>query len=111
MLEKIGCLVISSPSISTLANGGTELDRPLDLMISEVKFPIARHIDLLRELPGCSQSTPIILLTTNPPAFDTIELAQLGVLGTLAKPIGFDQLKATLSSAFEFPPHEGQSDL
>lgn len=78
------------------------LQRPVDLVLSDVRMPQMDGMTLLQNLQKAAPQTPVIMLT----AYGTVESAvaamRLGARDYLLKPVQFDDVLLKISRALEF---------
>jgi two-component system response regulator PilR (NtrC family) len=78
------------------------LDRPLDIVLSDIRMPEMDGIALLGHLQKIAPQTPVIMLT----AFGTVESAvvamRAGAHDYLLKPVQFDDVLLKVQRAIEF---------
>ena len=86
------------------AGSGTEglqvfQNRPVDLVLSDVRMPEMDGIDLLARIKAMRPDLPVILLTAHGTITSAIEAMKLGAFDYLTKPFDRDRLKATVQKA------------
>jgi two-component system response regulator PilR (NtrC family) len=78
------------------------LERPVDLVVSDVRMPEMDGLTLLGQLQKIAPETPVIMLT----AFGTVESAvqalRGGAVDYLLKPVQFDDVLLKIKRALEF---------
>ena len=78
------------------------LQRPVDLVLSDIRMPEMDGLALLDALQQVAPQTPVIMMT----AFGTVESAvaamRAGAYDYLLKPVNFDDLLAKVSRALQF---------
>jgi DNA-binding NtrC family response regulator len=78
------------------------LERPVDLVISDIRMPEMDGIVLLSQLQKIAPQTPIIMMT----AYGTVESAiaalRAGAYDYLLKPVNFEDLLARVNRALQF---------
>lgn len=78
------------------------LQRPVDLVLSDVRMPQMDGLTLLQHLQKTAPETPVVMVT----AYGTVESAvaamRLGARDYLLKPVQFDDVLLKISRALEF---------
>lgn len=81
---------------------GVVLDRPVDLVLSDVRMPEMDGMTLLSHLQKIAPQTPVIVMT----AYGTVESAvaamRSGAYDYLLKPVNFDDVLLKVQRALEF---------
>ncbi len=75
-----------------------------DLLITDLTMPGMTGIELARRARVLDPRLPIILLSGYPPEMSDDELAGLGILCALMKPVTAEELRAAITTVFTAPP-------
>lgn len=73
-------------------------DKP-DLVITDLLMPVRNGFDLLREVKGISQYTPVIIVTASPSVTAAVECLKSGATDYLSKPVDYNELKRVVDEA------------
>jgi len=80
----------------------TLLDRPVDLVLSDIRMPEMDGMALLRLVQRTAPQTPMILITAYGTVSSAVNALQSGAMDYLLKPVQFDDLLAKVRKALEF---------
>ena len=78
------------------------LDRPVDLVLSDIRMPEMDGMVLLRHVQRTAPQTPMILITAYGTVSSAVNALQSGAMDYLLKPVQFDDLLAKVRKALEF---------
>ncbi|MHC4141422.1 MAG: sigma-54-dependent transcriptional regulator, partial [Planctomycetota bacterium] len=89
------------------AGNGTEayaivLERPVSLVLSDVRMPEMDGIELLGRLMQLAPETPVIMMTAYGTVDSAVEAMKAGGWDYLLKPVQFDDLLLKVQRALEF---------
>ncbi|MHC4710558.1 MAG: sigma-54-dependent transcriptional regulator, partial [Planctomycetota bacterium] len=89
------------------AGNGTEayaivLQRPVSLVLSDVRMPEMDGIELLGRLMQLAPETPVIMMTAYGTVDSAVEAMKAGGWDYLLKPVQFDDLLLKVQRALEF---------
>ena len=90
----------------TAASGGAEglhlfRDRPVDLVLTDVRMPEMDGLDLLARLKAMQPDLPVVLLTAHGTISSAVDAMKLGAFDYLTKPFDRDRLRATVRKALD----------
>ncbi len=101
-LKSMGCQAtgVTSPeqALELISQAG------YDLLITDLTMPGMTGTELARRARALDPRLPIILLSGYPPETSDDELASLGILCTLMKPVTAEELRAAITGVFTAPP-------
>ncbi len=72
-----------------------------DLLISDIKMPGNRELELIRQIRTITDGMPIVLVTGYPSVSTAVQSIQLPVEAYLIKPIDFDQLLGQVKTSIK----------
>ena len=78
------------------------LDRPVDLVLSDIRMPEMDGMVLLRHVQRTAPQTPTILITAYGTVSSAVSAMQSGAMDYLLKPVQFEDLLAKVRRAIEF---------
>ena len=78
------------------------LDRPVDLVLSDIRMPEMDGTTLLGHVQRTAPQTPMILITAYGTVANAVGAMQSGAMDYLLKPVDFDDLLAKVRRAIEF---------
>jgi len=76
-------------------------ERPLDVVLSDIKMPGKSGIDLLGELRARQPDTPVVLMTAFGSIDSAVDAMQAGAFHYVTKPFKHEEVLAVLERAFE----------
>lgn len=78
------------------------LERPVDVVLSDVRMPEMDGLDLLTHIKRLAPQTPVIMMTAYGTVEDAVAAIRVGAWDYLLKPVQFDDLLHKISRALEF---------
>jgi PAS domain S-box-containing protein len=103
MLEKQGYDAVSRTSggdaLEAFRNQPAE--KPFDLVITDMTMPHITGVDLTRELSKLRPQIPVILMTGFSNKIDADKIKEMGIQGFLMKPVGMEELTATVRAVLD----------
>jgi DNA-binding NtrC family response regulator len=82
--------------VETAADGGEGIERvkesPFDLVLTDMKLPVATGLDVLRASQEAQADTPVVVLTAYGTVHTAVEAMKLGAVDFLEKPVEIDDL-------------------
>jgi DNA-binding NtrC family response regulator len=89
--------------VSACGDGGeamAALDQgPFELVMTDLRMPIADGLAVLRKVRGVSAATPVIILTAHAAISDCVEAMREGAFNFLVKPFHLTELEAVVTEA------------
>jgi two-component system response regulator PilR (NtrC family) len=77
------------------------VDRPIDLVLTDVRMPEMDGIELLQRLQKVAPETPVVILTAYGTVETAVEAMRKGAIDYLLKPVNFDDVLLTVSRALQ----------
>lgn len=78
------------------------LDRPVDIVLTDVRMPQADGLDLLEEVRRSAPETPVIVMTAYGTVDAAVQAMRAGARDYILKPVKFDDLLVRVQRALEF---------
>lgn len=78
------------------------IERPVDVVLSDVRMPEMDGMDLLTHLKKLAPQTPVIMMTAYGTVEDAVSAIRIGAWDYLLKPVQFDDLLLKIERAIEF---------
>ncbi len=84
-------------------------ERPVDLVLLDVKLPDGDGLDVLAQLRQQSESIPVIMMSGHGTIETAVKATRLGALDFLEKPIGSDRLFVAVANALRLKRAEDEN--
>jgi two-component system response regulator AtoC len=89
--------------VSACGDGGEAMaaldDKAFELVMTDLRMPIADGLAVLRKVRGVSAATPVIILTAHAAIADCVEAMREGAFNFLVKPFHLTELEAVVTEA------------
>ena len=91
-------------SAETVAQARAKLERPFDVVLTDMRLPDGLGMELLLELQAASRPERCIVVTAYGSAENAIEALRAGAFDYLSKPVELKQLRSVVASAIQGLP-------
>ncbi len=105
-LRSLGCELVGPVSNGSEAIDLAKRQTP-DLALLDIRMPVMSGLEAAQVL-FCQMSIPVVVLSAFSNAAFVEQGAKIGVFGYLLKPVGVDELRATLAVAWSRFRHQAQ---